>query len=361
MPDVKTADHAVMFTKNGQIIWDDYVNRKQFALTDTSLQVVRWFGTWRPLESVGAPGSANYLVAQRLLDEGILIAHGSPQHQQQDHLSQQWGRWGRGPEYQHFTARTTDNTRFYSVLEDEMMSVERALSDPPPSPWRTFEDAPVVTIEQAPIAQARPDDSSWQRPRLVDALRERRSVRQFSADPLTIDALGTIVQVAAGPVEVIDHPTLGEVVLKTSPSAGARSPVELYLYSRNISGLDAGLYHYAPRRNAFERIGGAVAAPTLLAAVGDQPWLAESAGLLIYSAVLERTSWRYATARAYRDVLIEVGHISQTVLVTASALGVGAVTATAVRDELLEQLIGVDSAAEPVFAVTALGVPADVR
>ncbi|MBB3036699.1 SagB/ThcOx family dehydrogenase [Hoyosella altamirensis] len=352
MPEIKTADHAVMFTQDGKIVWDDYVNHRQFALTDESLRIVRWFGVWRELESIGTRGSLDHAIASRLLEEGVLVEYGSDQHVREEQLTKEWGRWGRGPEYQHFSARTTTDARFYSVIEDEMMSVDRALSDPPPSPWRTFDDAPVV-----PVAQRRPDDSAWMRPRLVDALYGRRSVRQFTQDAAPLEQLGIVAQLAVGAVEVIDHPALGQVVLKTSPSAGARSPIELYLYSRNVDGLDEGLYHFAAHRGGFERIGAKVAASEMRAAVGDQPWLSECAALFVYTAVLERTSWRYASARAYRDILIEVGHISQTVLVSASALGLGAVTATAVRDELLERMIGADPAAEPVLGVTALGIP----
>lgn len=94
------------------------------------------------------------------------------------------------------------------------------------------------------------------------------------------------------------------------------------------------------------------------AALGEQPWLSDCAALLIYTAVPARTRWRYERSRAYRDILIELGHVSQTVLLTATALGLGAVTATAMRDRELEDLLGCDPTAEPALAVTALGRPA---
>jgi nitroreductase len=79
--------------------------------------------------------------------------------------------------------------------------------------------------------------------------------------------------------------------------------------------------------------------------------------LVLYTAVIERLQWRYRSPRAYRDLLIGLGHVSQTVLLLASAMGLGAVFATAVCDEDLELLIGIDPTSEILLGVTALGHP----
>jgi SagB-type dehydrogenase family enzyme len=150
-------------------------------------------------------------------------------------------------------------------------------------------------------------------------------------------------------------------VFKTSPSAGARDPVELYVHVDRVTGLEPGTYHFAPGRGGLEAIGPAAAPDALADAVGGQPWLARAPALLIYTAVLERSAWRYDNRRAYRDVVLGLGHTSQTALLVATAIGLGAVTATAVNEEALERLLGCDPAAEPVLAVTALGRPRSPR
>jgi nitroreductase len=73
--------------------------------------------------------------------------------------------------------------------------------------------------------------------------------------------------------------------------------------------------------------------------------------------VIARSRWRYDSARAYRDLLIGLGHTSQTVLLTAAAMGLGAVFATAVRDERVEEILGCDPFEEIVLGVAALGWP----
>ena len=128
------------------------------------------------------------------------------------------------------------------------------------------------------------------------------------------------------------------------------------------------MYHFAPTRGGIEALGDGIDAPAAgagagaagkrsLDAVGGQPWLAEAPVLILYTAVIERLQWRYRSPRAYRDLLIGLGHLSQTVLLLASAMNLGAVFATAVCDEDLERLIGIDGTSEVLLGVAALGHP----
>ena len=56
-------------------------------------------------------------------------------------------------------------------------------------------------------------------------------------------------------------------------------------------------------------------------AYGDQEWPALSPVTLVHTAVIERNQWRYRRARGYRDVLLGLGHVSQTILLLAAARG----------------------------------------
>lgn len=355
MTEAKVAEYAALFWDDGHLVWDDYLHHRQFALTSDSEKVIRWFSQWRDIESITELGSRPRAIAQRLLEEKVLVARGSAEHSEQERLLEQWGAWGPGARYHHFAARADASTTYMSVIEDELRSAAKAAENPAPEPAKSYPGQPLT-----PVSTDRPDTSMWPHSDVVDALHSRRSVRQYSPEPVSLDALGTLVQLAAGPVQRIDHPEVGTVLLKTSPSAGARSPIEVYVHVTAVEGLEPGLYHFAPLRGGLERLGPPAAPQQLAAAVGGQPWLSECAALIIYTAVLERTRWRYETRRAYRDILIEVGHVSQTVLLSAAAMGLGAVTATALVDDELERILGCDGTAEPALAVTALGHPAVV-
>lgn len=352
MDRVKVAEYAAMFWKGGDLIWDDYLHHRQFALTAESESILRWFSSWRDLSSIGEPGQLHRSIADRLLDEKVLIREGSAEHYEEIRLLEEWGSWGTGTRYHHFASRTDESVTYLDPASDHMTFADKARSEPPPAPVKTFPHRP-ITVTAPNIG----DLSHWVRPALVDALFARRSVRRFSKSAIPLDLLGTLIDIAAGPIDVIDNEETGSFVRKTSPSAGARSPIELYVHVNRVHGLTPGVYHYASARGGLERIRPPARPATLRRAVGDQSWLAEAPCLIIYTAVLERTRWRFESRRAYRDIMLEAGHISQTVLLTATAMGLGSVVATALCDAVVEQILGVDPISEPMLAVTALGYP----
>ena len=75
------------------------------------------------------------------------------------------------------------------------------------------------------------------------ALAARRSVRYFAALPLTLTELSQILWAAQG--------LSGPSGLRTTPSAGALYPLELYLAT------SSGLYHYVPGKHELRQRDGA--------------------------------------------------------------------------------------------------------
>ncbi|MGI5130361.1 SagB/ThcOx family dehydrogenase [Pseudonocardia sp. CA-107938] len=345
---MKVAECAALHWNGGQLVWDGYLRRQQFALTPTSEAVLRFCARWRGPDELGEL----LPVAQHLLDAGVLVAEGSPEHAEEQRVLARWQDWGPAARFLHFSARAPRDARFLDLAADHERMVAKATVVPPPEPVKTYTGTPLV-----PVPTGRPDDAQWPRAAFLEAAYARRSTRTFADEPLPLADLGAILQVAGGFVDIVDDPETGPSTFKTSPSAGARDPIELYVHARDVADLPAGVYHFSPARGGLEAIGPSVDAHRLVAALGGQPWLAAAPALLIYTAVVERVQWRYESRRAYRDVLIGMGHVSQTVLLTASAMGLGAVTATAVSDEALEELLGCDPVAEPVLGVTAIGVP----
>ncbi|MFI6044517.1 SagB/ThcOx family dehydrogenase [Nocardia sp. NPDC051321] len=354
MARVRVGACGVLFWDEGNLVWDDYVRQRQLALTEDSQEVLRWFAQWRELDTADQLSPRHRAIADRLLQTGVLVLEHSPEDVAERRLLSEWQPWGPATRYHHFAARTLANSRYLEVWEDELHFAEKAVHDPAPQAAKSYPERPLTLLPKG-----RPDDAAWPRRDLLDVLYARRSTRQFTGDPVSQAALSAIVQIGGAPVEELDHPQVGKVLFKTSPSAGARTPLEMYVYVNRVQDLAPGLYHFAPLAGGLEDLGRTASADELLEAVGGQRWLADCAFLVIYTAVLARTRWRYQSRRAYRDILIELGHVSQTVLLTATAMGLGAVTATAVRDELLERLIGCDGVAEPVLGVTAVAVPRD--
>ena len=74
---------------------------------------------------------------------------------------------------------------------------------------------------------------------LEEALRKRRSVRRYAQAPLSLAALSDLLFAAQGKTgSAFGH------ALRTTPSAGALYPVELYVIVNNVENLEQGIYRY---------------------------------------------------------------------------------------------------------------------
>ena len=148
-----------------------------------------------------------------------------------------------------------------------------------------------------------------------------------------------------------------DLPLKTSPSGGARHPVEAYVVSRRIQGLRAGIYHYDAARHALERIAPAPTLERIKAYMPNSGHFAAAPALVFFTAVLERQIWRYPYSRAYRAALIETGHVAQTFCLAATSLDLAPFCLMGLADPLIERDLGLDGIAEPVLYAAGVGRP----
>ena len=70
------------------------------------------------------------------------------------------------------------------------------------------------------------------------SLEERRSIRSFGKDGLTLNEVSQLLWAAQGVTDDKGH--------RTAPSAMARYPLQVYLLADNVTGLPTGVYHYSP-------------------------------------------------------------------------------------------------------------------
>ncbi len=186
-------------------------------------------------------------------------------------------------------------------------------------------------------------------------LMDRRTWRQFGKGPMGRTELATLLRFTSGITHWLTVPGLGEVSLKTSPSAGSRHPIETYVVVLNVRDVPAGVYRYAPERHELDVIRVGVAADEVRELVPKQPWFAEASVVVFFTAVFERTLWKYEYARAYRAVLLEAGHVCQTFLLTATSLGLAPFSTMALDDAGLEALLGLDGISEAVLYAAGAG------
>jgi SagB-type dehydrogenase family enzyme len=178
-------------------------------------------------------------------------------------------------------------------------------------------------------------------------LRERRSVRDFAASALSLEAVGQLLWAAQG----VTSPS-GE---RTAPSAGALYPLEIYLVAGNVDGLTEGVYRYHAQGHSLRaHVAGDRRRELAHAALG-QPAAREAPAVLVLVALYARTARKYG-ARAERYVHIEVGHAVQNVYLQAQALGLGTVIIGAFDDDAVRGALELAEQEAPL-ALLPVGVP----
>ena len=211
-----------------------------------------------------------------------------------------------------------------------------------PDWFKTFPDAPRVKLPDLAL-----DDSG-----LFDALARRRSLRAYSPDALALGELGALLWAAAGITARQDG-----FAFRTAPSAGGLYPIEHYVVANDVEGLEQGLYHYDVLGRALERLYTVDLRLPIARAALDQRIAAEAQAVFVWTAVLERSRWKYGE-RFLRYVLLDAGHIAGNVALAATALGLGTCQIAAFFDEETAAILGVDPEQEPVIYMSTAGRPA---
>ncbi|HHY94837.1 MAG TPA: SagB/ThcOx family dehydrogenase [Firmicutes bacterium] len=182
---------------------------------------------------------------------------------------------------------------------------------------------------------------------LWEVMANRRTVRTYTADPLTQEQLSQLLWAGQG--------ITGEAVrFRTVPSAGAIHPFEIYLVVNRVEGLEAGLYHYHVPSAALEflrpgQLGAALARASL-----DQDMMERAAVNFALAAVVARATWRYHE-RAWRYMYLDAGHLVQNLALAATAMGLGLCEIGAFYDGEVDQLFGLDGERETVLYMASVG------
>ena len=192
---------------------------------------------------------------------------------------------------------------------------------------------------------------------LEKALRDRRTTREFLEKSIPWRRFTEIIGGTFGMTGSLDAGILGKLLAKTSPSAGARHPIESYVLAWNISGLEPGLYHYSVRRGGLELLRAGDFRKGAVRAASGQEWVAKAAFLCVLTVLVNRVFWKYSSSDAYRLFFLDAGHIAQTFCLLATAAGLGAFTTAAIQETFLERFLGINGIDEFPIYLCGAGVP----
>ena len=185
----------------------------------------------------------------------------------------------------------------------------------------------------------------------IKILKKRKSVRSFSSKPLHVADLSFLLWTSTG-IQRSEH----GYDFRTVPSAGALYPIETYVIINKVEGLEKGLYHYNIQSHAVEQLRLGDFSEEAAHAALEQEVCIEAPVVFIWTAVFERSKWKYGQ-RAYRYVYLDAGHIAQNLALSAISICMGSCQIGAFFDEEMNKILGVDGIEESVIYLSVVGYP----
>ncbi len=219
---------------------------------------------------------------------------------------------------------------------------------PVPPPQKPYpEDAKLIDL-------VAPEDLTVGQMSVMQAIKQRRSHRSFTKEPLTLEELSFLLWATQGIGQADTHD--GKIVrtLRTVPSGGARHPFETYLLVRRVEGLEPGLYRYLPVEHKIYlvRADEDLTAKAHEATRGQ--FLRQSAVVFIWTVMPYRTEWRYSFLSA-KIIAQDSGHLCQNLYLACEAIGAGTCAIGAYDQDKMDPVLGVDGEDEFTIYVAPVG------
>jgi len=212
--------------------------------------------------------------------------------------------------------------------------------------YRAYPAAPRIAVSQSTPERLRT---------FHELTRSRRSSRDYRGLGLSRNDFDALLHTACGVTGAM--PWEGrEVRLRAYPSSGALYAVEIYPVIFRVEGLEPAVYHYRAVENALELVKPSLDPAHIIGAAlpVERQMVAGAAVLFSLSGCFPRHERKYGEG-GYRMLVAETGHISQNLILAATALGLSARPFGGVFDDLLNHELGLDTAQEQVLLSVLVG------
>lgn len=341
---IRRSPHLVLYWRNDRLLICNYATGDVVETTPEICSVLDYCDEWRTPAAVAAYLHIDQPLARRLV-QGLaargLIQRSDRAPEPRDATMSALMEWNPAAGFFHTATR---NVKFFSPRQAAAFARSRAASRPMPPVVKRLRHAPASPLPAPELTGDFPD-----------VLLNRRTWRRFGKGPVAQVDLATTLALSFGVQQWV--PTqFGRLPLKTSPSGGARHPIEAYVCVRHVSGIRSGLYHYAADVHRLEQMRLGDMTARLRTWMPHSGYFAKAAFVVVLTAVLERQVWRYPYARAYRAALAEAGHVCQTFCLAATWRGLAPFCLMGLDDASIEADLGLDGVRETVLYVAGAGL-----
>ncbi|MGL4107566.1 SagB/ThcOx family dehydrogenase [Clostridium sp. LP20] len=247
--------------------------------------------------------------------------------------------------------RYTENREFlkanFQVLDEIETDIKKGLPSPRFQKEYSMEkliDLPEVTKE------------IQKKSNVFDCINDRRSIRNYSHEYITLEQLSYLLWATQGIQEVVEK---SKTTRRRVPSGGAVHPFETYLIINRVSELESGIYRYLPLEHKliFINLVNDVSIK-IDKATPRQPFVqnfvSKSAVIFAWSCIPYRAEYKFDIT-AHKKILIDIGHVCQNLYIGAEAVGCGACAIGIYDQKLIDEMLNLDGDDEFVIYMAALG------
>jgi SagB-type dehydrogenase family enzyme len=172
---------------------------------------------------------------------------------------------------------------------------------------------------------------------LAASIIDRRSSRDFSDAPMSLEEIATIAFLACGMCGGDDL----NAAHRNVPNSGGLGSVELSLIILNVMGLAPGIYAYDSARHRLLPGSQGAYRQWLLRDVFYQSEFSLCAAVFCLAVNMRRLKSKYGM-RGYRLGLLDAGHVSQNINLVAAALGLAVCSSAGYIDRELNRALKID-------------------
>lgn len=193
------------------------------------------------------------------------------------------------------------------------------------------------------------------RPHDLDSMLHRHSLRAFSETNVRLHDFEEILYAATRNARLAKRSQDGKDPFFKFNSY--YSWLTLYVYVQGIEQISAGLYYYDYERSELRLVTHHIDDRIMSKTIQNQNWILGGGFCVLIGVQWERYMWTYRHSRAYMNLLIQIGELSQEFVRAASAQGLGGWMTPATTERKMAQLCKFDGDVVDIMHFMKFGYP----
>ncbi|MFV4913879.1 SagB/ThcOx family dehydrogenase [Microbacterium lacticum] len=189
---------------------------------------------------------------------------------------------------------------------------------------------------------------------LSDVLDARRSNRNFSNEPVSLEQLSTLLHFAAGRRGIEAGYGVKDMPLFRYPTIGGLNSVDVGIIVNRVDGLERGFYIYDPIGHALTLRDRGDMRLVVQDVTFEAEWLFHAPAIVTVIHNQDKVSWKYKT-RALRFSHVDLGALTQNFYLVATATGYNCCAVAGFFDEAINNFLKLDGTRQFVSLLIGVG------